>query len=150
VPLAEKVEHLLALNEVALRNPSVSFVSSSLHFVKIEQTSATTEGTIATQTIVRTNPGMNVTAVSPDRTDFQTRSAAVSPAGRGWEYVLDWMSTEAAERWAAEAAEKLVAASGCGERGTGPLRPDPAPVASVAHDPRIDRASDRAGSGPRV
>ncbi len=111
VPLAEKVEHLLALNEVALRNPSVSFVSSSLHFVKIEQTSATTEGTIATQTIVRTNPGMNVTAVSPDRTDFQTRAAAVSPAGRGWEYVLDWMSTEAAERWAAEAAEKLVAAS---------------------------------------
>lgn len=111
VPLAEKVEHLLALNEVALRNPSVSFVNSSLHFVKIEQTSATTEGTIATQTIVRTNPGMNITAVSPDRTDFQTRSAAVSPAGRGWEYILDRMNLEAAEQWAAEAAEKLVAAS---------------------------------------
>ncbi len=111
VPLAEKVEHLLALNEVALRNPSVSFVNSSLHFVKIEQTSATTEGTVATQTIVRTNPGMSITAVSGDRTDFQTRSASVSPAGRGWEYVLARMTPEAAERWAAEAAEKLDAAS---------------------------------------
>jgi len=111
VALEEKVEHLLALNEVALRNPAVSFVNSNLHFVKIEQTSATTEGTIARQTIVRTNPAMSITAVSPDRTDFQTRSAAVSPAGRGWEYVLASLTVEAAERWAAEAAEKLVATS---------------------------------------
>ena len=111
VPLADKVEHLLALNRVALRNPSVSFVNSGLHFVKIEQTSGTTGGTVATQTIVRTNPDMSVTAVSGDRTDFQTRSAAVSPAGRGWEYVLEQMTEEAAERWAAEAAEKLSATS---------------------------------------
>jgi len=107
VPLADKIEHLLHLNDVAMRNPAVSFVSSSLHFVKIEQTGATTDGTIATQTVVRTNPAMTVTAVSSDRTDFQTRSAGVSPAGRGWEYVRNSMTPEAAERWAEEAAEKL-------------------------------------------
>lgn len=111
VPVADKVDHLVALNEVALRNPAVSFVTGDLHFVKIEQTSGTTEGTIASQTIVRTNPGLTITAVSPDRTDFQTRASSVSPAGRGWEHVLDHLTPDAVERWAAEAAEKLSAAS---------------------------------------
>ncbi len=111
VPIEDKVEHLLGLNRTALREDGVQFVSSSLHFVKIEQTTATSEGTIAAQTIIRSNPDMNITAISEDRSDFQSRSAVLDPAGRGWEFVRDNMTPEAAEVWASEAAQKLRAVS---------------------------------------
>ena len=111
IPVQDKAEHLLGLNQVALRVAGVSFVNSSLHFVKIEETSATTEGTIAAQRMIRANPSMSITAVAPDRSDFQTRGSVLDPAGRGWEYVRENMTPEAVERWAGEAAQKLSAAS---------------------------------------
>jgi TldD protein len=111
VPTQDKAEHLLGLNQIALGVSGVSFVNSSLHFVKIEETFATTEGTIAAQRMIRANPSMSITAVAPDRSDFQTRGSVMDPAGRGWEYIRENMTAEAAERWASEAAQKLTAAS---------------------------------------
>ena len=111
IPVQDKADHLLGLNQIALGVSGVSFVNSSLHFVKIEETSATTEGTVAAQRIIRANPSMSITAVAPDRSDFQTRDSVLDPAGRGWEYVRENMTAEAAERWASEAAQKLSAAS---------------------------------------
>jgi TldD protein len=111
VPIGDKVQYLLDLNEVALATQGVSFVSSELHFVKIETTSATTEGTIAAQRIIRVNPQMSITAVAPDRSDFQSRGAVLDPAGRGWEYIRDRMTPEAVEVWASEAVQKLSAAA---------------------------------------
>ncbi len=110
VPLGDMVEHLLALNRTAMKAESVRFVSSSLHFVKIEQTTATAEGTIAAQTIVRVNPNLSITAITSDRSDFQTRTSVLEPAGRGWEYIRDNFTSEATEVWAAEAGQKLSAA----------------------------------------
>lgn len=111
IPIEQKVEHLLALNEAALAADRVEFVDSSLHFVKVEKTSATTDGTIAAQTIIRTNPGMSITAISEDRSDFQTRTSVLDPAGRGWEYIRDEMTPERAEVWAEEAERKITAES---------------------------------------
>ena len=109
IPVEDKAEHLLALNRLAMGTSGVSFVTSSLHFVKIETTSATTDGTIAAQRIIRTNPDMSITAVAPDRSDFQSRSEVLDPAGRGWEYIRDQMTPEAVEVWASEAVQKLSA-----------------------------------------
>ena len=53
---------------------------------------------------------MTVTAVSSDRTDFQTReSTDVPPRGLGYEHVTDARLVENAPRWAEEAVQKLSA-----------------------------------------
>ncbi|MFQ5890705.1 MAG: TldD/PmbA family protein, partial [Gemmatimonadota bacterium] len=109
VPLEDQVGLLLSLNDVALAAPDVRFVSSGVQFVKIDKTVATTEGTTAAQRIIRLLPFMTITAVSSDRTDFQSRGSVLEPAGRGWEYVRDNFTGENVEVWAAEASRKLSA-----------------------------------------
>jgi TldD protein len=109
VPIEDKVDRMLEMNRIAMGSDQVRFVSSSHHFVKVEKTIATTDGTVATQTLVRCNPGMSITAISEDRSDFQTRNWVTYPAGRGYEYVLQEITPEKVEQWAAEAAQKLSA-----------------------------------------
>ena len=143
VPVGDKAEYLLALNRVALAAKGVSFVNSNLHFVKIEETSATTDGTIAAQRIIRANPSMSITAVAPDRSDFQSRGAVLEPAGRGWEYVRDNMTRDAVEVWASEAVQKLSAAPV--EPGTYDLVLHPSHLwltihESIGHPTELDRA----------
>ncbi len=111
VPLQDKVDRMLEMNRIALEAEHVRYVSSSVHFVKVEKTIATTDGTIATQRLIRVNPDMSITAISSDRSDFQSRDWVTYPAGRGYEYVLAEITPERVERWAAEAAQKLSAAS---------------------------------------
>ncbi len=111
VSTADQLEYLLNLNATALKNPAISFVSSSLHFVKVVQTSGTSEGTVAVQTSVRTNPSMTLTAKSRDSGDFQNRQWVLYPSGRGYEYVLDRFTPEAVQEWASEAVEMLAAPS---------------------------------------
>lgn len=107
VAIEDAIEHFLALNEVALREQNVSFVSSGAHFVKEEKTLATTDGTIAAQTMIRTNPWLNTTAVSSDRSDFASRDWVVYPQGIGYEFVRDQFTPDHAARWASEAAQQL-------------------------------------------
>lgn len=109
VPIGEKVDRMLELNRIAMESDHVRFVSSSHHFVKVEKTTATTDGTVATQTLIRCNPGMSITAISEDRSDFQSRNWVTYPAARGYEYVLQEITPEKVEQWAAEAAQKLTA-----------------------------------------
>jgi TldD protein len=52
---------------------------------------------------------VNITAISSDGRDFQTRGAVVEPAGRGYEYVMGLEMAGNAQRWAEEAAMKLEA-----------------------------------------
>ncbi|MBA2638510.1 MAG: TldD/PmbA family protein, partial [Nocardioidaceae bacterium] len=55
-------------------------------------------------------PSMNITAVSEDRADFQSRqSTDVQPRGLGYEHVVDAKLIENAPRWADEAVQKLSA-----------------------------------------
>ena len=107
VAIEDVVGRLLQVNEIALAQRGVAFASSGVQFVKEEKTLATTDGTIAAQTMIRTNPSLSITAVSADRSDFSTRNEALYPQGRGYEFVRDNLTDEAVTMWAADAVEQL-------------------------------------------
>ena len=109
VPIEEKADLLLRANAEALKVPNVKFVNSSMFFVKEEKSYANTEGTLTTQTVIRSWLPFTATAVAPDRSDFQSRGNVVQPAGRGWEYILEQDMVGNAGKWAGEAAQKLSA-----------------------------------------
>ena len=84
IAIEDKVGLLLAANEAALKVAGAKFVTSSLFFLKDEKTYANSDGALVEQTIFRTYPTMNVTAVASDNSDFQTReSNDIAPMGRG-------------------------------------------------------------------
>lgn len=107
IPIEDKAALLLRINEEALRVNNIRFSSSSILSVKEERLLATTEGSVVRQTLMRINPSINITAISPDGSDFQSRSAVVEPAGRGYEYVMGLELAANAQGWAEEAAMKL-------------------------------------------
>ncbi|MBT3531929.1 MAG: TldD/PmbA family protein [Gammaproteobacteria bacterium] len=109
ISLEDKAALLLRINEEALRVNNIRFSSSSILSVKEERLLATSEGSMVRQTLFRINPSINITAISPDGSDFQTRGAVVEPAGRGYEYVMGLELASRAEGWAEEAAMKLEA-----------------------------------------
>jgi TldD protein len=109
VSIEDKASYLLRANAEAMRVTNVRFVNSALFFVKDERNYANTDGSVIAQTVIRSWPNFQATAVAPDRSDFQTRGNVVSPAQRGWEYVLAADFPANAGRWAEEAAQKLTA-----------------------------------------
>ncbi|HEX5580314.1 MAG TPA: TldD/PmbA family protein [Gemmatimonadaceae bacterium] len=109
VSVEDKVDLLLKANAEALKVPNVKFVNSGLFFVKEERNYASTDGSVITQTVVRSWPVFAATAVAPDFSDFQTRTNVAAPMGRGWEYVLSCDLVGNARKWGEEAAEKLSA-----------------------------------------
>ena len=110
IPIVDKVALLLAANEQAAKVKQVRNVTSSMFFLREEKTLMTSDGSYIVQTIYRTQPSMTVTAVSADRTDFQSRASNdVAPMGLGYEHVVNSKLGENATRWANEAVEKLTA-----------------------------------------
>ncbi|MBA3558417.1 MAG: TldD/PmbA family protein [Gemmatimonadaceae bacterium] len=109
VPVEQKADLLLRANAEALKIANVKYVFSAMYFVKEERNFASTEGSVISQTIVRSWLPMQITAVSPDFSDFQNRGATVQPAGRGYEYILAQDIVGNAGKWAEEAAQKLKA-----------------------------------------
>lgn len=110
VSIPEKVALLLSANEAAAKVKNVRNVQSSMFFLKEEKTFMNTDGSYIVQTVYRTQPSMSITAISDDRSDFQTRqSNDVAPMGRGYEHVTDADLAGNAPRWAEEAVGKLSA-----------------------------------------
>ncbi len=109
VSVEDKANLLIQSNAAAMRAANVSFVNSALFFVKEEKNYANTDGSVIAQTIVRSWPSFQATAVAPDRSDFQIRDSAMAPMQRGWEYVLEQDMVHNAERWGEEASQKLTA-----------------------------------------
>ncbi len=110
IPIVDKVALLLAANAEAAKVKQVRNVTSSMFFLREEKTLMTSDGSYIVQTIYRTQPSMTVTAVSEDRTDFQSRASNdVAPMGIGYEHVLNAKLGENATRWANDAVEKLSA-----------------------------------------
>ena len=107
IPLAERAELLLKANAAAMAVKGIRFVNSGLAFVKEDRSFANSEGSVISQTIVRTSVPWQATAVAPG--DFQTRSNVIAPVGRGWEYVLENDLVGNAPKWAEEAVQKLTA-----------------------------------------
>lgn len=143
VPIEEKAGLLFKTNAAALSVPGARFVTSSVLSVKERRLLATTEGSVIDQTLIRVSPSVTVTAISSDGRDFQTRSAGVEPAGRGWEYILGLDLPGQAPRWAEEAVMKLTAVSV--EAGTWDLVLHPSNLwltihESIGHPTELDRA----------
>jgi TldD protein len=110
VSVEEKVALLLEANDAALGVKGARFVTSAIASVRQDRLFASTEGTVADQTLFRINPSLSVTAVAADGSDFQTRQAAeAAPMGLGWEYVLGTDLVGNAPRWAEDAVRKLSA-----------------------------------------
>jgi TldD protein len=69
-----------------------------------------TEGSATEQVLFRCTPGMNITAVSADNSDFQTRAAnEIAPRGLGYEHFTESDLVGNAPKWAEEAVQKLSA-----------------------------------------
>jgi TldD protein len=107
IPLEQRADLLLRANAAAMTVKGLSFVTSSLAFVKEDRSFASSEGSVITQTVVRTSIPFQATATAPG--DFQTRGNVVAPAERGWEYVLEQDLVGNAPKWAEEAVQKLSA-----------------------------------------
>ena len=86
VPLADKVERLLAANAAALK-AGANFVNSQLFLVNEQKYFASTDGSYIDQDIHRIYPNFFVTAVDPATGRFQTRRSISAPSGRGYEYL---------------------------------------------------------------
>ena len=110
VPIEEKVDLLLRANAAALGVQGARFVNSVMFAQRLGKTFASTEGSYIEQTLYRSFPVMNITAVAADGSDFQNRSSTdVAPRGMGYEHVRDARLVENAPRWAEEAVQKLTA-----------------------------------------
>jgi TldD protein len=90
VPLEEKVERLLSLNAIALRQPGIRFVDSQMAFVREHKYFASTEGSRIEQTLQRVNPSFTVTSIDDDKGGFETRASYTDPRALGYEYIEDY------------------------------------------------------------
>jgi len=109
VPVDDKIQFLLKLNEAALAVKGVSFVNSSMAWVNEQKFLATSDGSRIEQYLIRGNPTFTVTAVDRASGDFQTRSSLIEAQSAGYEYIekTDWLAE--INRASEEAVMKLKA-----------------------------------------
>jgi TldD protein len=143
IPIEEKVALLLAANEAALAVSGVAFANSSMGFIRDQKFFASTDDVITDQTVYRATCGVNVTAISSDRSDFQSRnSTEIAPRGRGYEHVTSADLVAEAPRWSEEAVAKLSATPVQPGRYDLVLRPSHLWLTvheSIAHPTELDR-----------
>ena len=86
VPIQEKVDLLLGVNDAAITN-GANYVNSILFLVNEQKYFASSDGTYVDQDIHRTWPIFNVTCIDPKSGKFETRNALSAPMGMGYEYL---------------------------------------------------------------
>lgn len=86
VPIKEKVDLLLGVNDAALKN-GANYVNSVLFFVNEQKYFASSDGSYIDQDIHRVWPIFNVTAIDPKTGKFENRQALSAPMGMGYEYL---------------------------------------------------------------
>jgi TldD protein len=143
ISVEQKAQLLFKTNEEALRIPGIRFVTSSISSIRDSRLLGTTDGSLIQQTFLRLGPNVNVTAVSEDNSDFQTRSAALPPRSAGWEYVVNLNMPQNVLGWAEQASAKLSAAPV--EPGVWDLVLHPSHLwltihESIGHSTELDRA----------
>lgn len=107
VPLDDKIQFLLKLNETAMKTQGVSFVNSFVFFVNEQKFLATSDGSRIEQYLIRCWPMLSVTAVNRSTGDFQTRDALGGAQAMGYEYFEKYPWLTEAEQAGAEAVAKL-------------------------------------------
>jgi TldD protein len=86
VPIKEKTDFLLAVNDAAMKN-GANFIFSSMFLVNEQKYFASTDGSYIDQDVHRIWPTFNVTAIDKATGKFQNRSELASPMGMGYEYL---------------------------------------------------------------
>lgn len=86
VPVKEKVDLLLNVNDIALQN-GASFVNSVIFAVNEQKYFASTDGSYIDQDVHRIYPNFNVTRIDRASGIFKTRNSLSSPMGMGYEYM---------------------------------------------------------------
>ncbi|MFN2315819.1 MAG: TldD/PmbA family protein [Gemmatimonadales bacterium] len=86
VPIQEKVDLLMAVNEAALSG-GATFINSALSAVNEQKYFGSTDGTYADQDIHRIWPTFTVTVTDRQSGRYQTRDALSAPSGLGYEYL---------------------------------------------------------------
>jgi TldD protein len=143
VPVDDKIQFLIKLNEEALKVKGVSFVNSSMTWVNEQKFLATSDGSRIEQYIIRGFPDFTVTAVDRASGDFQTRNSIAGPQGMGYEYIEKYPWLTEAGQAGEEAVAKLKAKSV--EPGQYDLVLHPSHLfltihESVGHSTELDRA----------
>src|SRR6266567_9569225 len=109
VPVDDKIQFLLKLNESAMKTSGVSFVNSGVSFQNEQKFYASTDGSRIEQYLIRTQPFFTVTAVNRSAGDFQTRSSLPGPKTIGYEYLEEYPWQKEASLAGEEAVAKLQA-----------------------------------------
>ncbi|MFQ6615444.1 MAG: TldD/PmbA family protein [Fidelibacterota bacterium] len=143
VPVQDKINLLLTVNEEALKVKGARFCRSFMLLLNEDKHFASTEGTYVNQNVYRVWPSFTVTAVDSESGEFETRTADVLPMGRGYEYVEESDLVSLAPEMAEEAVRKLTARSV--EPGKKDLILHPSHLwltihESVGHPTELDRA----------
>lgn len=86
VPVKEKVDLLLAANEVAMKG-GANFVNSVILAVNEQKYFASTDGSYIDQDIHRLFPNFTVTKIDKGTGKFESIKALSSPVGMGYEYL---------------------------------------------------------------
>jgi TldD protein len=86
VPIKEKVDLLLGVNDAAIKN-GANYVNSILFLVNEQKYFASSDGSYVDQDVHRTWPIFNVTCIDPKSGKFETRNALSAPMGMGYEYL---------------------------------------------------------------
>jgi TldD protein len=86
VPVKEKADLLLSVNDAAMKN-GANFINSFLFLVNEQKYFASTDGSYIDQDIHRIWPTFFITKIDAATGKFETRNALSSPMGMGYEYL---------------------------------------------------------------
>ncbi|RAK03206.1 TldD protein [Larkinella arboricola] len=86
VPIKEKVDLLLSVNDAAMKN-GANYVNSVLFMVNEQKYFASTDGSYIDQDVHRIWPTFTVTAIDPKSGKFETRGELSAPMGMGYDYL---------------------------------------------------------------
>lgn len=86
VPIKEKVDLLLNVNDIALQN-GATFVNAALAAINEQKYFASTDGSYIDQDIHRISPNFSVTVIDRASGKFKTQASLSSPMGMGYEYM---------------------------------------------------------------
>jgi len=86
VPIQEKVDLLLGVNDAAMKN-GANYVNSLLFMVNEQKYFASTDGSYIDQDIHRMWPIFAVTCIDPKTGKFETRQSLSAPVGMGYDYL---------------------------------------------------------------
>ena len=108
VPVDQKINKLLAINEAALK-AGADYATAAFAFVREEKFFASSRGSRIEQSRVRIMPETEVTVVDKATGRFATRAGLAAPRGSGYEYIQSFDFVGEAAKAAAQAREKLTA-----------------------------------------